>query len=223
MHLIKDDFERPTAEILKELSALCTPSVSDALGRFGCMNSNIRPLFKGVKIIGPAYTVMNYSQDNLMSHYALKMAQPGDVLVVTQNGSRRGSGWGELMSMAAKVKGLAGLVIDGPVRDVAELETIGFPIFSNGVMAEGTVKTSPGAINYPVCCGGQSVSPGDVILGDDDGVVVIPAFKLEETKQKAESIEEKEAVMKKKILAGESIYDILNLSQIVEHESIQKI
>ncbi|MCF8105673.1 MAG: 4-carboxy-4-hydroxy-2-oxoadipate aldolase/oxaloacetate decarboxylase [Desulfohalobiaceae bacterium] len=213
MYLIKDDFERPEAGILEVLSTLSTPNVSDALGRFGGMDSNIRSLFKGVKVTGPAYTVMNYSKDNLMAHYALKYANPGDVLVVTQQGSKRGSGWGELMSLAAKVKGLAGLVIDGPVRDVSELEEIGFPIFSNGVMAEGTVKKNPGAVNYPVCCGGQAVSPGDVILGDDDGVVVIPFSKLEKTVQKAKSIEENEVLMKKRILSGESIYDILGLGK----------
>ena len=216
MKVINHDFERPDSKLIERLAKFATPNISDALVRFGGMAPRIKPAFKGAKMAGPAYTVLNYPKDNLMTHYALKHAKAGDVLVVDNHGASVGSGWGELMSTAAKVKGLAGLVVDGPVRDLSALKEIGFPVFSSGIMAEGTVKVTPGSVNCPVCCGDQAVSPGDIILGDEDGVVVVPARKLEEVLKTAETIEEKESVIKQRIMAGETIYDILNLGQYLE-------
>jgi 4-hydroxy-4-methyl-2-oxoglutarate aldolase len=153
MYVIKDYIDRPNADLIRAFSQLATPNISDALGRDGGMDTRIRPAFPGSRLAGSAYTVLNYPKDNLMTHYALKHAQPGDVILVDNGCGTHGSGWGELMSMAAKLKGLGGIVIDGTVRDVAELGKIGVPVFSAGFAAEGTVKVTPGGINCPITCG----------------------------------------------------------------------
>lgn len=202
---------RVSDEILEKLSKLPTPNISDAMNRAGGMSYKIRPMYRGAKLCGPAYTVQNYSKDNLMSHYALKHSQPGDVLVVDSR-CGYGSGWGELMSIVAKAKGLAGLVIDGTVRDIYELGDIGFPIFAKGVQAEGTVKNTPGKVNCPVSCGGLTVMPGDIIVGDENGVVVIPVEQINSVLEGAQAISDKEESIRPRINAGEALYDILNIS-----------
>jgi 4-hydroxy-4-methyl-2-oxoglutarate aldolase len=223
MYVIKREIDRPDAEQIQAISRIPTPNISDALGRDGGMHSRIRPVFSTARLGGPAYTVLNYPKDNLMTHYALKSANPGDVIVVDNGCGIHGSGWGELMSIAAKVRGLGGVVIDGTVRDVDELSKIGLPIFAAGITAEGTVKVSPGGINCPVSCGGISVSPGDVIVGDENGVVVVPRWRLKEVIQTALAISEKEKTMRQRILNGETIYDILNLGQYLELETVRHI
>jgi len=223
MYVIKDTIDRPDTDLIRAFTQLSTPNISDALGRNGGMDSRIRPAFPGARLAGPAYTVRNYPKDNLMSHYALKNAQPGDVIVVDNGCGTHGSGWGELMSMAAKVKALGGIVIDGTVRDVDELEKIGIPIFAAGVTAEGTVKVTPGGINCPITCGGVCVLPGDVVAGDENGVVVVPGQRAKEVLETALAISEKEKALRKRILNGESLYDILNLGQYLELSTVKHV
>lgn len=223
MYVIKDHIERPDADLIRALFQLPTPNISDALGRDGGMDARIRPAFPGARLAGPAYTVLNYPKDNLMTHYALKNALPGDVIVVDNGCGTHGSGWGELMSMAAKVKGLGGIVIDGTVRDVDELRKIGVPIFAAGVTAEGTVKVTPGGINCPVTCGGVCVLPGDVVVGDENGVVVVTGPRAKEVLRNALAISEKEETIRQRILKGETLYDIFNLGQYLELETVKHV
>jgi len=218
MDMIRNQFERPDPDTVRVLASLHTPIISDALGRQGGMTSHIRPIFAGARIAGPAYTVLNYPKDNLMSHYALKHASSGDVLVIENGHGIHGSGWGELMSIAAKVKGLGGVVIDGTVRDIDELAEIGFPIFADGIAAEGTVKGTQGGINIPIRCGGVLVAPGDVIIGDSDGVVVVPHRRIVEVLKAAQDIKEKEKMIRERLLNGESLFDILGLGKVMEAE-----
>ena len=223
MYVIKDHIDRLNADLIRAFSQLSTPNISDALGRDGGMDTRIRPAFPGARLAGSAYTVLNYPKDNLMTHYALKHAQPGDVILVDNGCGTHGSGWGELMSTAAKLKGLGGIVIDGTVRDVNELGKIGFPVFAAGVTAEGTVKVTPGGINCPITCGGVCVSPGDVVVGDENGVVVVPGPRAKEVLETSMAISEREKAMRKRILNGESIYDILNLSQYLELATVKHV
>lgn len=206
----------PSDEIVRKLAELPTANISDAMERAGGMCCEIRPMYRGAKLCGPAYTVKNYSKDNLMSHYALKHSRPGDVLVLDSCCSRHGSGWGELMSLAAKIKGLSGIVIDGPVRDIRELEKIEFPVFARGVQAEGTVKNTPGKVNCPVTCGGIPVMPGDVVAGDENGIVVIPLTKVKSVLDTALAIQAKEEDIRTRVLAGEILYDILGIGALLD-------
>ena len=223
MYIIKDHIDRPNADLIRAFAQLSTPNISDALGRDGGVDTRIRPAFPGARLAGPAYTVLNYPKDNLMTHYALKHAQPGDVIMVDNGCGTHGSGWGELMSMAAKLKGLGGIVIDGTVRDVDELGKIGLPVFAAGVTAEGTVKVTPGSINCPITCGGVCVSPGDIVVGDENGVVVVPGQRAKEVLEASLAISDKEKAMRKRILDGESIYDILNLGQYLELATVKHV
>ena len=207
---------RPLDEIVKTLSVLPTANISDAMNRAGGMSCEIRPMYRGAKLCGPAYTVQNYSKDNLMSHYALKNSQSGDVLVLDNRCGKHGSGWGELMSLAAKMRGLAGIVIDGSVRDIYELEEIKFPVFARGAQAEGTVKNTLGKVNCPITCGDVAVMPGDIIVGDENGVVVVPLKQAEAILESALAIQVKEESIRARVLAGEALYDILGIGTLFD-------
>jgi 4-hydroxy-4-methyl-2-oxoglutarate aldolase len=223
MFIIRNEFPRPNQGVIEALGKIPTPNLSDAMGRSGAMHSDIKGVFPEARLAGPAYTVRNYAKDNLMSHYALKHASPGDILVVDNGGFKESAGWGELMSRSAKVRGLGGIVIDGGTRDVPELRELKFPVFARCVIPEGTVKVTPGSINCPVNCGGLTVCPGDVVVGDDDGVVVIPREQAELILEKARAIIEKEKSIRERILAGETIYDILNLDKFLDVDGVLKL
>lgn len=208
---IIDTFARPAPGIIASLGRIPTATLSDAMDRTGAVCSSIKGAFQGARLAGPAYTVRNFQKDNLMSHYALKHALPGDILVVDNGGYYEASGWGELMSMSAKARGLGGIVVDGGVRDRERIEEMQFPVFARCITPEGTVKLNPGEINYPVNCGGVTVRPGDIVVGDDDGVVVIRYESAEEVLEKSGAILEKESEIRRRLGDGETIFDILNL------------
>jgi len=216
VNFIKKSFDRPHKDLIFAFGKLAVTAISDAMGRIGAMNSSIKSICRGINMVGPAYTVLNHPKDNLMSHYALKYAKPGDVLIISTGEYREFSGWGELMTLAAKVKGLSGVIVDGGVRDAKQISEMGYPVFSSCVIPEGTFKLNPGSINATVICGGIMVNPGDIIVGDDDGVVVVPANISEDILSKSQAIVTKEKALKERILSGESIYDILDLQTILD-------
>ena len=174
MYQIVDDFERPDPDLVKEFSMIATSTLSDAMGRYGATTHEIKPLDPSFHMAGPAYTIRCYVKDNLMLHYGLRLANPGDILVVEASGYSEGAFWGELMSTMAKIKQFGGIVLHTGARDRCKIREIGFPVFLRSVLPMGTLKDSPGSINLPVQCGGVVVNPGDIVVGDDDGVVVIP-------------------------------------------------
>ena len=202
------------ASTLAAFSKIATPNLSDAMNRSGGMHYRIGPMFRGARVCGPAFTVQNYAQDNLMSHYALRDCRPGYVIVVGDTCSVSGSGWGELMSLAARARGIAGVVIDGTVRDVDDLAGIGFPVFATGVQPQGTVKNTEGRVGCPVVCGGVVVEPGDLIVGDADGVVVVPSKSANEVLAAAKAVQAKEEQVRTRLAGGEILYDILNIGKI---------
>ncbi len=156
------------------LAAFGVATVHEAMGRTGYLGPGIRPVHLGSRIGGTAVTAVCWPGDNLMIHAAVEQCRFGDVLVVTTTSPSTDGAFGELLATALQHRGVRGLVTTGGVRDVAELHEMGFPVFCAAVSAQGTVKATPGAVNIPVSIGGQQIVPGDAILADDDGVVVVP-------------------------------------------------
>jgi len=172
---IVPDFERPPQNVIAAIAQFAVAVIGDGLGRQRIMDSGIKPLDPKTLICGPALTVEVDPADNLMIHAALKIAKPGDVLVVNAHGDTNHGIWGEITTTVAMRKKLGGLVIDGAVRDSQEIIKIGFPVFTRAVCPLGGGKDGDGQVNMPIACGGVPVNPGDIILGDADGVLVLPA------------------------------------------------
>lgn len=199
---IENDFLRPERRLTEALGELGTPALSDGLNKFNTMDYGIKPIFEGCKIAGPAVTLRLRPGDNLMLHKCLGMVKPGDVLVVDTCGCSTNSILGELIATAAFMTGLAGIVIDGGIRDILELRNKKFKIFTRFVTPSVGDKDGPGEINIPISCGGVPVHPGDIIVGDDNGVVVIPPAHAEQIIAGAKKKLEYEEKRMKDILNG---------------------
>lgn len=182
---------------------LATPNVADVMWRFGAVGEGIHPIGDtSVYLAGTALTVRTRPTDNLMVHKALEIARPGDVIVIEAGGEMRHAILGELMCQYAAEKGVGGFVVDGPVRDGSAIGSLGFPVYARGLTPRGPYKEGPGEINVPVSCGGVAVCSGDLILGDADGVVVVPRDSVEEVFREACAVESSEEEVMKLISAG---------------------
>jgi regulator of RNase E activity RraA len=184
---IIEDVIRVDADKYNELKKFTTPNLSDAMNRFRTMFSSIRPIHEECRFIGPAITVRVRPGDNLMVHKAIDIAKPGDVIVVTTGDCSTNAVWGELMTRAAMKKGIVGAVIEGGARDIDENRELGFPIFAKYIVASACDKDGPGEINEPISCGGVAVCPGDIIVGDENGIVVIPPEIIDDVIKNAEN------------------------------------
>jgi 4-hydroxy-4-methyl-2-oxoglutarate aldolase len=200
-------------EVLKQLGAA---TVHEAQGQKGAIASAIKPINPGIRLAGPALTVDCRPDDNLAIHYALTIAQPGDVIVVDAKGFVEAGPWGDIMTLMAKKVGVAGLVIDGAIRDSDAVIEMGFPIFARGVSIKGTAKNQPGAVNGPIVCGGVRINAGDVVLGDRDGVVVIEADFVPEAIRLSRQREEKEVGFRRAIEGGTSLAELIGLMPVFE-------
>jgi 4-hydroxy-4-methyl-2-oxoglutarate aldolase len=201
---VRTAIERVEASVVETARTLPAATLHEAGGKIGALPAAIKPVAQGFRICGTAITVHSPGGDNLWLHRAVVLAQPGDVLVVYTNGVYEHGYWGEVMTTAAKVRGLAGLVIDASVRDADLLEQIGFPVFSRGLSIRGTGKDygAIGWINEPVMIGNVTVNAGDLIVGDRDGVVAIPRKRAADVVEKAARREAEEAAICKRIEAG---------------------
>lgn len=193
-------FPRPSGDLVASFRGRATPNVADAMGRFNFMDPEIVSR-TGFPVCGAATTVNARPGDNLMVHKALQVAQPGDVLVVSTNGSTTTAVFGELMGHTAVGARLAGIVVDGAIRDVDGLKALKFPAFSRTVSPGACDKDGPGEVNVPISCGNTVVMPGDIVLGDGDGLVVVPREYADSVLDAVVALEERE---RKRIAAIES-------------------
>jgi 4-hydroxy-4-methyl-2-oxoglutarate aldolase len=175
---IRREFERVSADVVKRAAEFQPAILADIAGRRGTMNGRIAALSPEMKCCGPAFTIEVRPGDNLMIHTAMTMAKPGDVLVIDGKGDLTCALMGAIMLNACKQLGFAGVVMDGALRDTLELRELGFPVFAAGANPNGPLKVSPGRINWTISCGGMSVSPGDLITADADGVLVVEREKV---------------------------------------------
>jgi 4-hydroxy-4-methyl-2-oxoglutarate aldolase len=196
---------------LQALSRLGSATVYEAQGAIGALDSGMKPLDPASRLAGPALTVDTWPADNLMLHYALLKAKPGDVLVVDAKAFVEAGPWGDVLTAAAMKVGVAGLVINGAVRDAAMIVDAAFPVFCRGLSIKGTTKHQPGRVNVPVCIGGVVIHPGDIVVGDRDGVVIIAADSVDATLAAADTREAKENGFRAAIAEGQMTVDLLNL------------
>jgi 4-hydroxy-4-methyl-2-oxoglutarate aldolase len=216
MNIVIRDFVRPDPNVVKGFEGIPTGVVSDAMGRCNSMAAEIKPIWPGANILGSALTVRTFPADNLMIHKAVTLAKPGDVLVINAGGYKDTAVFGDLLGYSCKVHEIAGVVIDGASRDAEGMAALGFPVFARAVLPMGPFKDSPGSINLPISCGGIVVRPGDIILGDADGVVVIPQEHAAEILTGAQAGMAKEQQVRERIQQGEYIFDMLKLGDALK-------
>jgi 4-hydroxy-4-methyl-2-oxoglutarate aldolase len=188
-------------------------TLHEAMGRTGLLARCLRPIYPGAGACGTAVTIFAHPGDNWMLHVAAEMLQPGDIVVLGTSAPNEDGMFGELLGTSFRARGAVGLVIDAGCRDTAELHQLRFPVWSKAVSAKGTVKATVGSVNVPVICGGALVCPGDVVLGDDDGVVVVPRARAAEVAKAAEAREAKEAATRARLAAGELGLDIYGMRE----------
>lgn len=218
--VVKKTFKRPPSEWIERFKQIPASIASDCLNRYYGLNGDIKPIFEGSRICGPALTIQSMAGNNIMSHYALTFAEPGDVLVIDARGYLGNAVWGGVQAAYAVKRQLAGLVVDGAIRDVDEMRRMKFPVYCKGVTPAGPHKGWADSINVPVQCGGMPVHPGDLVIGDDDGVTVVPLDLLEKVYEEAIRRLKEEKLWFERIEKGESSLDAVGLRQILEEMEI---
>lgn len=213
----------PDPAMVAELGRLGVATVHEAMGRTGLLGSGLRPVYAGARIAGRAVTVLSQAGDNVMIHVAQELCQPGDVLVVGLVSASTDGMFGELLATALRARGVIGIVIDAGVRDVAELTEMRFPAWSRAISAQGTVKATAGSVNVPVVVGGGLVDPGDVVVADDDGVVVVPFAQVESTAARALAREANEADKRRQLVDGAACLDLFGLREVVKELGIRYV
>jgi len=193
---------------LEELSQFGTATIHEAMGRIGALPYDIKPLAKGMKICGPAYPVKAKAYMNINLHRAYAYAKPGDVIVADCSEAYDGGYWGDLLTSGAMNQGMTGLVINACVRDADEIEELGFPVFCRGLSIKGTGKDPEGSLGEPIQIGDITVNHGDIVVGDRDGVVVVPKDMIEEAIEKSYARERKEAMVRARLNQGETSLQI---------------
>jgi 4-hydroxy-4-methyl-2-oxoglutarate aldolase len=213
--------ERTDLSIVDDLAGYGVATVHEAQGRIGLLDARINPIYPGAHIAGTAVTVSAPPADNWMLHVAVEVCQPGDVLVVSPTTPSDAGYFGELLATALRYRGVRGLIIDAGCRDVAELQAMGFPVWSKCISAFGTVKETLGDVNVPIVCAGQRIDPGDVIVADDDGAVVVRRGDAAEVADASTSREDREATARERYQRGELSLDTHDMRERLQRKGLQ--
>ncbi|MEU6601705.1 4-carboxy-4-hydroxy-2-oxoadipate aldolase/oxaloacetate decarboxylase [Streptomyces flaveolus] len=213
MSVVVRNHLRAEREIVDALAGFGVATVHEAQARTGLLDPALRPVWSGAHIAGTAVTVSVPPADNWMLHVAVEQCREGDVLVVAPTSPSSAGYFGELIATAVAARGVRGLVIDAGCRDIAELRQMGFPVWARHISAFGTVKETLGDVNTPIVCAGQRIAPGDVIVADDDGVVVVPRYEAATVLAASQAREEREAVVRKRYAGGELSLDVNSMRE----------
>jgi len=208
MQTIIAEIERPDLKLQERAAKFSAATLHEAAKKRGALPSMIKPLDPAMRICGPAVTVSSPPGDNIMLHEALRIAKPGDVIVAEVSGAYEHGYWGDIMTVAAQVRNIQGLVIDGCVRDGKEIVESGFSVFARGLCIRGTSKNGGGTVNHPIKIADIVIHPGDLVVGDGDGVVVIPCEEIAEVLDAAEKREEDERRIREELKKGRTTMEI---------------
>jgi 4-hydroxy-4-methyl-2-oxoglutarate aldolase len=214
---------RPTSDQLNRLSLFGVATIHEAQGRTGLLAPHMRPIYPGAKAVGSALTVLAHPGDNMMMHVAADLCQPGDIIVVSLSSANTDAMLGDLLATSFRAHGGIAVVIDAGCRDVHELTAMQFPVWSKAISAKGAVKATLGSINIPVVCAGTVVNPGDAVVADDDGVVIVLYNEIERIIAAAQDREDREAKVRIRLAAGELGLDIYGMRDKLKQLGLQYV
>jgi 4-hydroxy-4-methyl-2-oxoglutarate aldolase len=219
--IVVRNIRRADAAVVESLGRLGVATVHEAQGRTGLMQPYMRPLWRGARIAGSAVTALCHPGDNWMIHVAVEVLRPGDVLIVACSSESTDGAFGELLATSLRVRGAKGVVLDMGCRDAREIAEMQFPLWSRAISAKGTVKASIGSVNVPVVCAGVQLNPGDVVVADDDGVVIVPRVDAETVVKAGVERERKEAASRARLEKGELGLDIYGMRKALDDKGLK--